>query len=339
MVLALLAACWDPLPTGEETAFTATTQRLTTSDGATIALHHHPGKGPPVLLVHGISSNHRYFDLDEGHNLADWLTARGHDVWMLDLRGHGDALYGDQRRQFNGWTVDDYGEFDVHLAISHIRQVTGAEKVDYIGHSMGGMVLAVYAAHHGDDALGAVVVLGSPAAFSKKDPLVGLAAAAMAAGGVSLLWFETPAFGAMAADLKGAVPFRLQEKLYNPANYTRETIDAMLRQIVSPIGRTEMQHFGRMLRDERFQSWDRKIDYFGELKHMKAPLLAIGSDHDEVVPAARVQAFSSAVGGESKYFLASPPNVKHSYGHLDYTLAEGAVTEIFPMVEAWLGRR
>lgn len=339
LMLALLAGCWDPMPSGPDTYFTSTTTRLKTADGATIALHHHPAPGPPVLLVHGISSNHHFFDLDGTHNLASWLAGRGHDVWMLDLRGHGDAVYGDSGRQFDGWTVDDYGEYDVDTAIRHIRSVTGAERIDYVGHSMGGMVGAIYAVRHGVDRLGAMVVLGSPGDFSRGDPLAGLAQLGMAMGGASLLWVETPAFGAIAADLKGAIPFHLQEKLYNPANYDPATIDAMLRAIASPLARKEMQHFGRMLKDEKFESWDRSIDYQAALGSIDLPVLAIGSTHDDVVPAARVKALSDAVGGKHAFFLASDGGVEHGYGHLDYALAENAPTEIFPRIESWLAER
>ena len=47
---------------------------LPTADGGWIGLHHHatPG-GPPVVLCHGISSNHRFWDLEPGRSLAAHL--------------------------------------------------------------------------------------------------------------------------------------------------------------------------------------------------------------------------------------------------------------------------
>lgn len=62
---------------------TASTALVRTEDGATIGLHHHlgaggEGRGQPVLLVHGVSSNHRFFDLDADHGLGPgWRRAAG----------------------------------------------------------------------------------------------------------------------------------------------------------------------------------------------------------------------------------------------------------------------
>ena len=45
--------------------------------------------------------------------------------------------------QRHGWTVDDYGQHDVDAAIRHIQAETGRSQVAVVGHSMGGMVMAV----------------------------------------------------------------------------------------------------------------------------------------------------------------------------------------------------
>ncbi|RME21832.1 MAG: alpha/beta hydrolase, partial [Deltaproteobacteria bacterium] len=139
-------------------------------------LRRYPAAGPPVLLVHGISSNHRTWDLGPQRSLARALQARGYDAWLLDLRGHGLAERDPAgRRQRNGWTMDDYGRYDLPAAIDHVRSVSGFDRVGYVGHSMGGMVAAIYNALVGDDALAALVVVGSPVDFADPDPLVTLA--------------------------------------------------------------------------------------------------------------------------------------------------------------------
>ena len=58
-----------------------------TEDGAAVHLHRHAADGPPVLLVHGISSNSNFMDLGPDRSLALHLQALGFDAWSLDLRG------------------------------------------------------------------------------------------------------------------------------------------------------------------------------------------------------------------------------------------------------------
>ena len=137
LLLILLIACADLARTDAlSTCPEAESVRLHTSDGAPIQLHRHPGDGQPVLVVHGISSNHRCWDLSPERSLAVALAEAGYDAWLLDLRGHGDAIVPEART--HGWTVDDYGGRDMHRAITHIQGQTGAERVAIVGHSMGG---------------------------------------------------------------------------------------------------------------------------------------------------------------------------------------------------------
>lgn len=340
MLTVLLLGCTEPDFASAEHCRAASRVRVETEDGATIALHHHPNAGPPVVLVHGIASNHAFWDLDADHSLALWLQSRGWDVWLLDLRGHGEALYDrDGRRQIAGWTVDDYGRHDLAAAVAYVRACTGWRQVDLVGHSMGGMVGAIYATTGGAEHLGAMVVVGSPAAFDLDDPLYKVAKTFLAGGATTLWWVETPAFAAAAADLGGAVPGRLHERLYNPDNFESETVDRMLRNITAPLSRQEMAHFARMLREERFVSADGSFDYAAALGEVRVPTLAIGGAHDEIVPAARVEAYAAAMGGDREYWLAGTANgTRHDYGHLDLGLGEHADEEIFPRIEAWLRR-
>ncbi len=341
MWLVLVLGCWDPEPADRAHCALARTTRVATADGATIALHHHAAVGPPVVLVHGISSNHHFWDLDPEHSLAAWLAERGHDVWLLDLRGHGDAaVHRNGLPQLAGWQVDDYGRYDLAAAVDYVRACTGYDQVGFVGHSMGGMVGAIYAATGGADHLSAMVLVGSPGKFTKNAPLMGLARAGLAAGGFALMSMDSAPFGSMAADFsRGPLKFTIQERLYNPANFEPATLDRMLRTIVSPMSRGEMRHFGRMLEDERFQSWDRSVGYLDALAEVTVPASLIVGMGDRLVAPEWVEAYATAFGGPVETFRAGiESGLVADYGHLDLGLGERAPVEIFPRIDAWLDR-
>lgn len=92
---------------------------------------------PPVLLVHGVGANHRNQDAHPDVSLARYLAGRGRDVWLVTLRsglrwrGRGQA-----RVSFAAMT-----RHDVPLAIRTVLERTGSPRLDYVGFSMGGMLL------------------------------------------------------------------------------------------------------------------------------------------------------------------------------------------------------
>lgn len=338
MGLLLALACATTEPAIGARCSLARTVEVSTADGATVALHRHAASGPPVLMVHGISSNHRFFDVDAERSMADWLAERGYDVWLLDLRGHGDALRGaDGRLQQAGWTLDDYGRYDVPAAIDHVRACTGYDTVHYVGHSMGGMVGTIYATTGGADTLASVTYLGSPGTFTRDAPIVRLALTSLVVGGTALAAFDTRPFAEIAADLR--LHTAIQERLYNRANYTPDSVDRLLRTVVSPIARGEMRHFARMIRRERFTSWDGRTDYLAALGGVDVPALLVIGEADGIVPPAWSEAYADAFAGPVEVFRAGTTSgLAADYGHLDYVLGERADAEIYPRVAAWLGR-
>ena len=99
------------------------------------------GTGQPVLLIHGVTSSNRAFQL-----FADALIARGKAPFAVDLRGRGDS------NSLHGPFGMRQHAADMSAVIDHF----GWNKVDVIDHSMGGFVAAALVGLY-PDSVGEVV--------------------------------------------------------------------------------------------------------------------------------------------------------------------------------------
>lgn len=100
--------------------------------GARLDVHHYPGRGDPIVLLHGGPGMGNYFDPFAG-------TLSPHRVVTYDQRGYGRS------------TCD--GSFDVAAQVRDldaIRAHLGADRIHLFGHSWGGLLAQLYAKAHAD---------------------------------------------------------------------------------------------------------------------------------------------------------------------------------------------
>ena len=83
-----------------------------------------------------------FFQLGK-YSLPFMLTDLGYDVWIGNNRGTIFSLdhISKDPEDWNGdywdFNMDDYVVYDLPASITYVRQATGANKIDYIGHSQG----------------------------------------------------------------------------------------------------------------------------------------------------------------------------------------------------------
>jgi pimeloyl-ACP methyl ester carboxylesterase len=121
-----------------------------------LLVRHWPGKGAPVLYVHGasfpsaLSVGHRF----NGRSWADHLLAHGFDVWAFDFAGFGgSARYRQMDEPPAGvMPLGRAPEAAVQIAavVDHIRAELGGARVHIIAHSWGTIAAAKFAGEHPD---------------------------------------------------------------------------------------------------------------------------------------------------------------------------------------------
>ena len=133
-----------------------------TADGWMLGIrHYHPVEPDPdklpVVLCHGLGLNGTFWTIT-GNHLPSQLVDRGYEVFVVDMRGSG-ASYRDGTigwvnsglRQTvipevgnDEWNMDDQAIYDVPAILDYVAQKTGSDQVNWVGHSLGGMLMFAF---------------------------------------------------------------------------------------------------------------------------------------------------------------------------------------------------
>src|SRR6201991_4133915 len=111
---------------------------VTTSDGTEVRLTRYKmGTKGPLVMAPGYGNAARAFAVDTvPKNFVEYLGEHGYDVWLLDYRASPDLP-----SSWTQFTVDDIALRDWPAAIGHVREQTGSETVQALGHCVGGLSL------------------------------------------------------------------------------------------------------------------------------------------------------------------------------------------------------
>jgi len=320
----------------------AVRERIATPDGSSIGLIHlgapeHPLALPPVLLVHGLAANHRNQDLHPDHSIARHLHERGRDVWLVTLRSGEPPRTWAERSRIRYDSIVDH---DLAVATQEVLARTGATQLDYVGYSMGGMLL--YGAMS-DPMMRArirrVAIIGSPSFLHV--PLW-------------LRWLMR--IGAMVPTrLMPTIPVRFTVSLVaDVAHAVRTPIHSILvaenasarKGILATAMVVVLEDMpGPLVSD--FCRWqarpDGTVTYRGTpvvsfLPSATMPALFIAGSKDPLGRRASVHAAFEAWGGTEKefIFLGRESGASTDYAHGDMVLSNEAKREVFEPLEAFL---
>ena len=110
----------------------------TTADGVALAIERVPPAGArrgAVLLLHAMMTDARYFGVQRDDGFAQYLAARGLEVFVAEFRGHGRSTPPRAGERHADWSFDDLVELDLPAIVSAVPP-----NAAILGHSLGGLV-------------------------------------------------------------------------------------------------------------------------------------------------------------------------------------------------------
>jgi polyhydroxyalkanoate synthase subunit PhaC len=321
-------------------------ERIATPDGTAIELRRLPRGSdvdtdlPPVILVHGLGANHRNNDLDADLSLARTLRAAGRDVWLVTLRS---GLSRITRAEIKLVRFAAMVRHDLPLAIDTVLERTKSSQLDYVGFSMGGMLLYAALEHTVPQTkLRRAAVIGSPALIRPPWPLPRWLVRVPPALLFNMRLRLLARAGAFASEWVRTPFHRL---IFNPDNVAPGIARVALANLVADVP-------GGLNLD--FAVWalsaDGRLMLDGEsvldrLADVEVPALFFAGGADRLAPPEAVHAAYAAWGLrhpeiEKRFVLLSrEAGAQGDYGHGDMALGRHVREDIFEPIVEFLSAR
>lgn len=315
------------------------TIQTTTADGLTLRMRRVRPTGAvgkaraTAILMHGLSANGVVFDAPE-RSLAAFLAQAGIESYIPDLRGAGLS-----DRPAGQWGVDDYVSLDLPALLAAVQADSGAQTLQWVGHSMGGILLFFHMMEHPDAPIGRAVTLGSAFDYGTGGSVYGQLHRLLPL----VRWMGFLPFGQLCranAEVAGVGPALPPEAL----NFHRSNIDiGMMRHILlHGFHRIPMRLFGDLATTFSAQGFSRdggRIIYRSLLERYRLPTLFIGGSDDGQAPLGAVEETARLLSKHPDsrlVVLGRGRGQRDDYGHFDLLVGERAPDEVWSLIREHL---
>jgi pimeloyl-ACP methyl ester carboxylesterase len=309
---------------------------LQTDDGWTNLLVRYPGKGPPVLFVHGMGANRYNFDLNPRQSLARTAAAAGWDCWVVELRGRGRSQAPEGKAD---WNFEDFLHRDLTSAVRRVQEITG-KPVHWVGHSMGGMLGVAFVECYGDAAVRSLTLFGTPLAFERDQWMLRLWGTLAQVHRVVPTMDQEKWGRRMLPLMKGrpeAMKFFLRY-LANPDNVETDTSRDIFERLVTNESPGITLQFSDWVRSGEVRSSDHSFSYTQALARVRLPALFISGVEDMMAPAENTARHMTRLSSRllRQVVLSKDNGFSADYGHGDLLVGRRSAEEVFPVVLHWL---
>lgn len=284
-----------------------------------------------VLLQHGLASGSLGLQYP-GRSLAHYLAERGYDCYLPELRGHGASEAPRDMR----WDLDDYLFNDIPAVLDAVLERSGRERVHWIGHSMGGVLLFLLGILRPDAPIASGQAIGSAldyrvgsTGFSRMLPLRPL-----------LDYVPALPYGAvmhLAAPLLARLPDPVSGFNFWHSNVEPSVIRRISGSLFHTISPALLRSLSATFEPRGFSTRDGSVSFLERARSFTLPLRLIAGTRDKQVSVEAVRHTATLVGGRAEVKVHGKEHGDaDDYGHWDLILGKRAPSEVWPGVLAWL---
>ena len=308
----------------------------------------------PVVLCHGLGLNGTFWTITDDH-LPSQLAARGYEVFIVDMRGSGAShrvgLPGKINRMLRqtpirevggrNWNVDDEAKYDVPAILDYVLQETGRDRINWVGHSLGGMIMFPFLEFSSEaprianfvDMGGVAMVVDTPDIREMRNASKGLRVLSL---GLSSGRLGRPMMYGRLPGLE-----KIDRFYYTSNNVDNRTVSRFYGYTLEDPGAGALKQLDPYLFSGHMLSADKSIDYASALDRITTPILMVAGEGDIMADVPSTLLTFNGLGSADKSVMRFGRLDGHlaDYGHCDLVWSRNAPSEVFPPLIDWLDAR
>jgi lysosomal acid lipase/cholesteryl ester hydrolase len=236
------------------------------------------------------------------------------------------------------WTVDDEANYDVPAILNYVRQETGSERVNWVGHSLGGMLMFPFLEFSPEserianfvDMGGVAMVVDTPdiREMRRADKALRALSIGLSTGrlGQPMTYGRLPGLG------------KIDRFYYTAANVDKRTVSRFYGYTLEDPGAGALKQLDPYLWTGHMLSADKSVDYASALDRITTPTLMVAGEGDIMadIPSTLLTFKSLGSADKSLMRFGRLDGQIADYGHCDLVWSRHAPKEVFPPLIDWL---